>query len=117
MDQGFFKIRYVDGVRNTNDLPNAVRFFRGKTILDAVELETPPWERESIGFWVDLPIHILEQIRMHGIDSAAAIHAAEHAFLIQFSLSQDVKTDCRVSKEEDTEEDAHTTKRNPRYPR
>ncbi|KJA27331.1 hypothetical protein HYPSUDRAFT_131100, partial [Hypholoma sublateritium FD-334 SS-4] len=92
--------------------------FRGKTILDAVELETPPWERESIGFWIDLPNSILELLRVHGIDSAAAIHAAEHAFLIQFSLSQDVKTDCRVSKQEDAEEGAHlSTKRNPRYPR
>lgn len=84
--------------------------------MDAVELETPPWERESIGFWIDLPSSILELLRAHGIDSAAAIHAAEHAFLIQFSLSQDVKTDCRVSKEEDAE-GAHNPKRNPRYPR
>ena len=69
-------------------------------ILDAIELMTPAWEREAIGFWLDLPIQVLHKLSLEGIDGAAAIHAAEHAFLNQFALSQDVKTDCRVVKEE-----------------
>ncbi|KAH9483859.1 ATP-dependent helicase hrq1 [Psilocybe cubensis] len=72
---------------------------RGSNILDAVELITPPWERETIGFWIDLPNVILERLYAEEIDGAAAIHAAEHAVLNQYALSQDVKTDCRVAKE------------------
>jgi DEAD/DEAH box helicase domain-containing protein len=87
--------------------------FRGNVILDAVELITPPWEREALGFWIDLPTDILESLQVEEIDSAAAIHATEHAFLNQFALSQDVKTDCRVAKEED-KDDNSPGKRFPR---
>ncbi|KAF8197429.1 DEAD/H helicase [Pholiota molesta] len=86
---------------------------RGNVILDAVELITPPWEREALGFWIDLPTDILESLQVEEIDSAAAIHATEHAFLNQFALSQDVKTDCRVAKEED-KDDNSPGKRFPR---
>ncbi|KAF8163107.1 P-loop containing nucleoside triphosphate hydrolase protein, partial [Crassisporium funariophilum] len=87
--------------------------YRGKAILDAVELITPPWERESTGFWIDLPQSVLDSLRLHDIDGAGAIHAAEHAFLNQFRLSQDVKTDCRVAKEEYKNIDSQVN----RYPR
>ncbi|KAF8964071.1 DEAD/H helicase [Flammula alnicola] len=86
---------------------------RGKTILDAVELITPPWERETTGFWIDLPSTILESLSSKQIDGAAAIHAAEHAFLNQFVLSEDVKTDCRVAKEDYKDTDT-PAKRPPR---
>uniref|UniRef100_A0A8H7Y073 P-loop containing nucleoside triphosphate hydrolase protein n=2 Tax=Psilocybe cubensis TaxID=181762 RepID=A0A8H7Y073_PSICU len=87
---------------------------RGSNILDAVELITPPWERETIGFWIDLPNVILERLYAEEIDGAAAIHAAEHAVLNQYALSQDVKTDCRVAKEGYA--DGNTSaKRAPRY--
>ena len=61
---------------------------------------TPPYERETTGFWMDLPNNILETLKTDEIDGAASIHAAEHALLNQFALSQDMKTDCRVVKEE-----------------
>jgi len=83
---------------------------RGKAILDAVELLTPPWERETTGFWIDLPNDILQSLNSEGIDRAAALHAAEHAFLNQFSLSEDVKTDCRVTKEEEQGTEIRTTR-------
>ncbi|KAF9532377.1 DEAD H helicase [Crepidotus variabilis] len=73
---------------------------RGGAIIDAVELMTPPFERESTGFWIDLPSPILNQLFISEIDGAAAIHAAEHALLNQFALSRDMKTDCRVAKED-----------------
>ncbi|KAF9567647.1 DEAD/H helicase [Agrocybe pediades] len=75
-------------------------FGTGGNILDAVELMTPPWERETTGFWIDVPRNILQRLSSLEIDGAAAIHAAEHAFLNQFHLSTDVKTDCRVAKED-----------------
>ncbi|KAF9471178.1 P-loop containing nucleoside triphosphate hydrolase protein [Pholiota conissans] len=86
---------------------------KGNVILDAVELITPPWEREALGFWIDLPDNILKLLQMQDIDSAAAIHAAEHAFLNQFVLSQDMKTDCRVVKDEN-KDDSSSIKRLPR---
>ena len=68
--------------------------------MDAVELMTPPYIRETTGFWMDIPSDILEDLKRHEVDGAAAIHAAEHALLNQFPLSQDLKADCRVVKEE-----------------
>lgn len=61
---------------------------------------TPPFERESTGFWVDVTSSILGELFDSEIDGAAAIHAAEHALLNQFALSQDLRTDCRVAKED-----------------
>jgi DEAD/DEAH box helicase domain-containing protein len=80
--------------------------------LDAVDLPTPPWERETTGFWVDLPTSVLDALRSSNIDSAEAIHAAEHAFLNHFPLSEDLKTDCRVVQEDNKDSQV---KRYPRY--
>ena len=68
--------------------------------MDAVELMTPPYTRETNGFWIDLSAEVLQKLKTDGIDGAAAIHAAEHGLLNQFVLSQDLKADCRVVKEE-----------------
>ncbi|PPQ78161.1 hypothetical protein CVT25_015494 [Psilocybe cyanescens] len=87
---------------------------RNGRILDAVELITPPWERETVGFWIDLSGDILRRLYIEEIDGAAAIHAAEHAILNQYALSQDVKTDCRVAKEEYMDGNV-PAKRAPRY--
>jgi len=84
---GFFKIRH-------------------KTVVDAVDLLTPPCERETTGFWIDLPASVLDALRLSGIDSAEAIHAAEHAFLNHFPLSEDLKTDCRVVRENNKDSQA-----------
>lgn len=78
--------------------------------MDAVELTTPSWEREATGFWIDLSSQILRLLWEKQIDGAAAIHAAEHAFLNQFALSQDVRTDCRVVKEEYQDSNAPATR-------
>ena len=80
--------------------------------MDAVDLPTPPWERETTGFWMDLPTSVLDALRSSNIDSAEAIHAAEHAFLNQFPLSEDLKTDCRVVQEDNKDSQV---KRYPRY--
>ena len=73
---------------------------RHKTILDAVEVDTPPWERDTTGFWIDLPRNILDLLRTLQLNVAEAIHAAEHAFLIQFPLAEDVKTECKAAEKE-----------------
>jgi hypothetical protein len=87
-------------------------YFRHKSILDAVDLPTPPWERETTGFWIDLPTSVLDALRSSDINSAEAIHAAEHAFLNHFPLSEDLKTDCRVVQEDNKDS---PVKRYPRY--
>ncbi|KAF8721902.1 hypothetical protein AX14_010114 [Amanita brunnescens Koide BX004] len=73
---------------------------RNQKILDAVDLDTPTWERETTGFWIDLPASILELMRDKKIDVAEAIHSAEHALLNRFGLHDDIKTECKASEKE-----------------
>lgn len=61
---------------------------------------------------MDLPTSILDALRSSNIDSAEAVHAAEHAFLNHFPLSEDLKTDCRVVLEDNKDSQV---KRYPRY--
>jgi DEAD/DEAH box helicase domain-containing protein len=42
----------------------------------------------------------LDIFNLKGINAAEAIHAAEHAFLNQFCLSQDMKTECKAAEKE-----------------
>lgn len=74
-------------------------------ILDAVELDMPPMVQHTRGVWLDVPWHIIETIAEHGINAAAAIHAAAHAILnltplFVASMVQDVQTECKVQKRE-----------------
>jgi Distinct helicase family with a unique C-terminal domain including a metal-binding cysteine cluster len=74
--------------------------FRNKVILDAVDLDTPPWEHETTGLWVDVPNPVLKLMRVKGINPAEAIHAAEHAFLNRFAMGADMKTECKAAEKE-----------------
>ena len=58
------------------------------------------WERETTGFWIDLPKSILEFLRVKRIDAAEAIHAAQHALLNRFSFQADIRTECKASEKE-----------------
>lgn len=73
---------------------------RNKVILDTVDLDTAPWEREATGLWLDVSKVILELLRGKGFDPAAAIHAAEHAFLNRFAMAADLKTECKAPEKE-----------------
>ena len=73
---------------------------RNKAIIDAVDLDTPPWERESTGMWMDVPRPTLELMRNSGINAAEAIHAASHAFMNRFALAADLRTECKVAEKE-----------------
>ncbi|KAL6309039.1 P-loop containing nucleoside triphosphate hydrolase protein [Sparassis latifolia] len=73
---------------------------RNRSIIDVVDLETPPWERDSTGMWMDVPRRTLELMKHSGINPAEAIHAAEHAFLNRFALGRDIKTECKVPEKE-----------------
>ncbi|PIL23843.1 hypothetical protein GSI_13594 [Ganoderma sinense ZZ0214-1] len=73
---------------------------RNKAIIDAVDLDTPPWQRETTGLWFDVPKSVLGMMRHHGLNPAEAIHAACHAFLNRFALATDLRTECKVPEKE-----------------
>jgi DEAD/DEAH box helicase domain-containing protein len=73
---------------------------RNNVILDAVDLDTPTWERDTTGLWIDLSKDLLDLFKIKGINPAEAIHAAQHAFLNQFCLSQDMRTECKAAEKE-----------------
>ncbi|KAI0781100.1 DEAD/H helicase [Trametes elegans] len=73
---------------------------RNKAIIDAVDLDTPPWQRETTGMWLDVPKPALDLMYASGINPAEAIHSAQHAFLNRFALAVDLKTECKVPEKE-----------------
>ncbi|KAI0747965.1 P-loop containing nucleoside triphosphate hydrolase protein [Daedaleopsis nitida] len=75
-------------------------YLRNKAIIDAVDLDTPPWQRETMGLWLDVPKPVLELMRDSGLNPAEAIHAAQHAFLNRFALAADLRTECKVPEKE-----------------
>lgn len=77
-----------------------VEVFRGNVILDTVDLETPPFERETTGMWLDVPRGTIQIMRSKGLNPAEGIHAAQHAILNRFSMAADLQTECKVSKKE-----------------
>lgn len=60
----------------------------------------PRFERSTTGFWIDVPKAVLDILRMKALNAAEAIHAAEHAFLNQFPMAADVKTECKLAIKE-----------------
>jgi DEAD/DEAH box helicase domain-containing protein len=73
---------------------------RNKQILDTVDLDTAPWIRDTQGLWIDVPRAVLGLMREKGINAAEAIHAAQHAFLNQFAMAADLKTECKPAEKE-----------------
>jgi DEAD/DEAH box helicase domain-containing protein len=72
----------------------------GSTILDAVDLETPPFMRETTGTWIDVPKGIIKSMRMKGLNPAEGIHAAQHAILNRFSMAKELRTECKAPQKE-----------------
>jgi len=73
---------------------------RNNVIIDAIDINTLPWVRETVGFWIDVPTSILELMLAKNINSAEAIHAAEHAILNRFAMSADLRTECKAAEKE-----------------
>ncbi|KAF8580679.1 P-loop containing nucleoside triphosphate hydrolase protein [Ramaria rubella] len=73
---------------------------RGNTILDVVDLDTPPFQSETTGAWLDVPKGIIQIMRTKGLNAAEGIHAAQHAILNRFSMNTDLRTECKVPKKE-----------------
>ena len=45
---------------------------RNGCIIDQVDLENLPWERETVGFWLDVPESLLQLFVDQGINPAGA---------------------------------------------
>ncbi|KAJ3741927.1 P-loop containing nucleoside triphosphate hydrolase protein [Lentinula detonsa] len=73
---------------------------RHNVILDVVDVESSPWIHETVGMWIDVPDLVLRLLRDKFIKPAAAIHSAEHAFLNQFPLASDIRTECKAEEKE-----------------
>ena len=63
-------------------------------------METPPFEHETTGAWVDVPKGIIQLMRTKGLNPAEGLHSAQHAILNRFSMASDLRTECKVSKKE-----------------
>ncbi|KAI5287366.1 hypothetical protein KEM52_001623, partial [Ascosphaera acerosa] len=78
---------------------------RAGNIFEAVELNNPAIERQSKGFWLDVPREALAILKARNMNAAAAIHAAEHALMLllpSFVISSpgDVRTECKNAAKE-----------------
>ncbi|KAJ3762940.1 DEAD/H helicase [Lentinula raphanica] len=73
---------------------------RNNVILDVVDVDSTPWIHETVGMWIDVPDFVLQLLRDKFIKPAAAIHSAEHAFLNQFPLASDIRTECKAEEKE-----------------
>lgn len=74
-------------------------------VLDAVQVDNPPVIRYSKGMWLDVPRTALDILQDQRLNSAAAIHAAEHAVMsllptFVISMPEDVRTECKVALKE-----------------
>lgn len=78
---------------------------RRANILDAVEVDCPPFIRNTRGLWIDVPTWLVDAMTDKRINAAAAIHAAEHALLsltpmFVVSVAGDVRTECKIAEKE-----------------
>ncbi|KAI5983784.1 DEAD H helicase [Pisolithus albus] len=71
-----------------------------KCILDVVDTDTPPWDRQGTGLWLDVPQNILGLLRSKAISPAAAIHSACHAWMNGFALAAGLRTECKSVEKE-----------------
>ena len=76
------------------------RSFRNQIILDVVDVDMPPYERDSTGLWIDLSSEALKLMNEKEIQVAAALHSAEHAFLNRFAMAADLRTECKNAAKE-----------------
>lgn len=68
--------------------------------MDTVDLDTPPFRRDTTGTWIDVPKGIIRLMRAKGLNPAEGIHSAQHAILNRFSMADDLRTECKVPKKE-----------------
>lgn len=80
-------------------------------ILEAIEVKNPPIKLYSKGLWIDIPQWAIDLIKHKNLNSAGAIHAAQHAIMnvlpvyISGSVGSDLgdvelSTECKAPEKE-----------------
>lgn len=92
-------------IRNTFVVFGFFKFDKLNRIIDAVEVDNPPYVFESKGFWIDIPTFVLKVLEEKQLSAAGAIHGAEHAILSLLSnfvttTPGDVCTECKAPEKE-----------------
>ncbi|KAG1858378.1 DEAD H helicase [Suillus subalutaceus] len=82
------------------------RKIRGNKVLDVVDVDTPPYERQVTGFWFDVPKDLLGLMKVKHFNFAEAIHSASHAWMNRFALSPDLRTECKAAEKEYNKEES-----------
>ncbi|KAG2115190.1 DEAD H helicase [Suillus discolor] len=82
------------------------RKIRGNKVLDVVDVDTPPYERQVTGFWFDVPKDLLGLMKEKHFNLAEAIHSASHAWMNRFALSPDLRTECKAAEKEYNKEES-----------
>ncbi|KIK45797.1 hypothetical protein CY34DRAFT_777472 [Suillus luteus UH-Slu-Lm8-n1] len=83
-----------------------VVFGAGNTVLDVVDVDTPPYERQVTGLWFDVPKDLLGLMKAKQFNLAEAIHSASHAWMNRFALSPDLRTECKAAEKEYNKEES-----------
>jgi hypothetical protein len=109
-DLGYHKIRCVQTSKFKNPVIDELSS-SGQTIIDTVWVDMPPYENTTTGTWFDVSKEALDFL---GGGAAAAIHAAAHAFLNQFPMAGDLRTECPVPEKENMKKES-SRKRPGRY--
>ncbi|KAG1730617.1 DEAD H helicase [Suillus lakei] len=82
------------------------RKIRGDKVLDVIDINTPPYQRQVTGFWFDVPKDLLGLMKVKHINLAEAIHSASHAWMNRFALSPDLRTECKAAEKEYNKEES-----------
>jgi len=69
-------------------------------IIESVEVDMPPYENITTGMWLDISKEALRFLDIETISRAGAIHSASHAFLNQFPMAADLRTECKPPEKE-----------------
>jgi DEAD/DEAH box helicase domain-containing protein len=83
-----------------------------QNILDVVDVNTPPFIRDSHGVWLEVPKVALDILQFKNIHIAASIHAAAHALLSLTPLfvmtsAGEVRTECKAPEKEFASKSSH----------
>jgi DEAD/DEAH box helicase domain-containing protein len=71
-----------------------------RRIIETVDVDMPPYENTTTGMWIDVSKNALDFLDIEAIGRAAAIHSASHAFLNQFPMAADLRTECKAPEKE-----------------
>ncbi|KAI0273825.1 DEAD/H helicase [Gloeopeniophorella convolvens] len=75
-------------------------------IIESVDVDMPPYENTTTGIWIDVSKKVLDFLDAEDIGRAAAVHSASHAFLKQFPMASDLRTECKAIEKENKAEES-----------